>query len=258
VLNAAETADSSVSIPTHPMLNDDLVLSFGVYYPRSATDATLRGSGGGAGASINFEDTLDLEDRSIVPNAGVFWRATDNWRVDFQYFEIMRDATRTLAVDVQWGDQLYSVGTTANSTFNFSDFRLSAAYSFFKRRDKELGVGLGLHVASIDAKIQASGIGTEAADVSAPLPVINFYGMFALTDKWAVNMRADWLSLSYDDYSGDLRNIELNALYQPYRNVGFGLGIRNMVIDVEIDSSDWNGKTRMAFQGPTAFITMSF
>jgi hypothetical protein len=82
--------------------------------------------------------------------------------------------------------------------------------------------------------------------------------MFALTDEWAVNMRADWLSLSYGDYSGDVRNLEFNALYQPYENIGFGLGVRSLVIDVDIDNTDWRGQARLAFQGPTAFVTMSF
>jgi len=178
--------------------------------------------------------------------------------VDLEYFDIARDATRTLAADVQWGDKTFTAGTTVNSTVDFSDLRVSAAYSFFKRRDKELGIGLGLHVAGIKASIQSSGEGAEATDVTAPLPVVNFYGMFALTKEWAVNMRADWLSLTYGDYSGDVRNIEVNALYQPFRNVGFGLGVRSLTIDIDIDSPDWHGRARLAYQGPTAFITASF
>jgi hypothetical protein len=244
--------------PDHPLLSDELVLTLGVYYPRSNTTAALASSGGGSGLAINFEDTLDLEKRSLAANVGAFWRASENWRVDVEYFEITRDAIRTLSQEVQWGDETYTVGTTVDSTFDFSDLRISAAYSFFKRRDKELGVGLGLHVTGIKARLQATGIGAEASDVTAPLPVLNVYGMFALTDEWAVNMRADWLSLSYGDYSGDVRNLEFNALYQPYENIGFGLGVRSLVIDVDIDNTDWRGQARLAFQGPTAFVTMSF
>ena len=251
-------AESTGPIPAHPMLADDLVFTLGIFYPRSTTSAALKPSGGGTGTVINFEDTLDLDKRSVAPSVGIFWRVSENGRVDFEYFNISRDATRTLAQDIEWGDQIFTVGTTVDSTFDFSDLRVSAAYSFFKRQDKELGVGLGVHVAGIKASIQASGVGAEATDVTAPLPVLNLYGMFALTDTWAINMRADWLSLTYGDYSGDVRNIEINALYQPYRNVGFGIGVRSLVIDVEIDDPDWRGQARLAFQGPTAFMTVSF
>lgn len=257
-LYAAETTPSTKVIPNHPMLSDDLVLTLGVFYPRITTSASLGPSSGGTGVAISFEDTLNLDARTVTPTAGIFWRATDNWRVDVDYFAIDRDASRTLVADVQWGDKTFTAGTTVNSTFNFSDLRISAAYSFFKRRDKELGIGVGLHVADINASIKASGTGTEAADVTAPLPVVNFYGMFALTKEWAINMRADWLSLTYGDYSGDVRNIQVNTLYQPFRNVGFGLGVRSLLIDVDIERPDWHGQARLSYQGPTAFITASF
>jgi len=255
---ATESTSSTETIPNHPMLGDALVFTLGVYYPRSATTAALKPSGGGTGLAIDFEDTFDLDKRSLAATAGLFWRASENWRIDFEYFELKRDATRTLAVDVQWGDYTFNVGDIVNTTFDFSDLRISAAYSFFKRRDKELGIGLGLHVAGIKTSVESSGIGAESTDVTAPLPVLNLYGMFALTNEWAINMRADWLSLTYGDYAGDVRNLEVNALYQPYRNVGFGLGVRSLVIDVDMDSPDWRGQARLSFQGPTAFMTVSF
>jgi hypothetical protein len=136
--------------------------------------------------------------------------------------------------------------------------RVSAGYSFFKTRDKEIGVGLGLHVSGIEASISAAGVGAEAADVLAPLPVLNLYGFFALTDEWAVRMRADWLSLTYDEYTGDVRGIGIDALYQPFRNVGFGLGIRSLTMDLTIDDPDWRGEARLSFQGPTAFVSATF
>jgi hypothetical protein len=94
--------------------------------------------------------------------------------------------------------------------------------------------------------------------VLAPLPVLNFYGGFALTNEWAVRMRLDWLSLNYDAYSGDFRNTAIDVLYQPFRNVGFGFGLRNLILDLEIEKSDWHGKARTTFSGPTAFMTVSF
>jgi hypothetical protein len=257
-LLAAESMPSTQAIPGHPALSDDLSISLGLFYPRITTSASLGPSGGGTGVAIDFENTFDLDERAVTPIAGLFWRVTDNWRLDIGYFDLSRDATRTLAADVIWGDQTFTAGTTVDSSFDFSDLRISAAYSFFKRRDKEVGIGLGLHVAGMKTSVQASGVGAEASDVTAPLPVINLYALFALTDEWAVNMRADWLSLTYGDYSGDVRNLEMNALYQPFRNVGFGLGVRSLVIDVDIDNPDWRGQARLAFQGPTAFMTVSF
>ena len=246
------------AIPNHPLLQDEFLFRLGGYYPRSTTAAALAPSTGGTGVMVDFENTLDLEKRNLVPIADFSWRATDHWRMDVDDFAVDRSATRTLTSDVVWGDQTFNAGDVVDSTFDFSDLRVSAAYAFFQRTDKELGIGLGLHVADIKANIQSSGVGTEAAAVTAPLPVINLYGMFALTDEWALSVNADWLSLAYGDYSGDVRNMALDLLYQPYRHVGFGLGLRSLTIDIEIDHSDWDGAARITFQGPTAYVTYSF
>ena len=252
---------SAETIPNHPLLQDEFFFRLGGYYPRSITAAALAPSTGGTGAFVDFENTLDLEKRNLVPIADFMWHFKKHWRMEVDYFAVDRSATRTLpqgSPDIVWGDHTFSAGDVIDSTFDFSDLRVSADYAFFRRPDKELGVGLGLHVADIKANIQSSGVGTEAAAVTAPLPVVNLYGMFALTDEWALSVNADWLSLAYGDYSGDVRNMALDLLYQPYRHIGFGLGIRSLTIDIEIDHPDWNGAARITFQGPTAYVTYSF
>jgi hypothetical protein len=246
------------TIPDHPLLRDSFVFSLGGYYARTATTASLAPSGGGTGVAVDFEDTLDLDKRNLTPIAGFMWRFSERWRVELEYYAVGRDATRALATDVQWGDQTYPIGTTVDTTFDFSDARVSVGYSFFKRRDKELGVGLGLHVSGIKAGISAAGSSAEAKDVTAPLPVVNLYGLFALTNEWAVRMRADWLSLTYGDYSGDVRGMGLDVLYQPFRHVGFGLGLRGLMMDVTIEDPEWHGEARMSYTGPTVFLTASF
>jgi hypothetical protein len=207
---------------------------------------------------VDFENTLGLDERNLSAIGGFLWRFADRWRLEVEYFSLNRDATRTLETDVAWGSQTFTAGTTVDSTYDFSDIRVGVGYSFFKRRDKELGAGLGLHVAGIKTSLQASGIGAEATDVLAPLPVVNLYGTFALTNEWALRVRLDWLSLNYDIYSGDLRNTAVDVLYRPYRNIGFGFGVRSFVLDVEIDDPSWRGRARTTFTGPNAFMTLSF
>ena len=65
-----------------------------------------------------------------------------------------------------------------SSNFDFSDLRVSVNYSFFHTKDKELGAGLGLHVASYDARPSAAAIGSDFEDVLAPLPVLTIYGHY--------------------------------------------------------------------------------
>ncbi len=255
---AATARAQAEAIPDHPALSDRFSLELGGFYSRSSTQASLGPPAGGTGVIVDFENTLGLEERNLSGIGAFLWRINDRWRLEADYFSLNRDATRVLATDVTWGNQMFTAGTTVNSKYDFSDIRVNAGYSFFKRRDKELGFGAGLHVAGIKSSIQAAGVGAESADVLAPLPVLNLYGTFALTNEWAVRFRLDWLSLNYDAYSGDLRSTAIDVLYRPYRSVGFGLGLRSFVLDVEIDDTDWRGRARTTFTGPTAFVTVSF
>jgi hypothetical protein len=246
------------SIPSHSLLTDRFAFEIGAQYSRSTTSASLGPTSGGTGVVVDFEDTLGLEERNWIGTAGFLWRISERWRLEVDYFSLNRNSTRTLATDIVWGDQNFTAGTTVNTSYDFSDIRVAAGYSFFKRRDKELGLGFGLHVAKIEASINASGIGADGSDVTAPLPVMNLYGAFALTNEWAIRFRMDWLSLTYGDYSGDIRNTAIEAIYQPFRNVGFGLGMRSLIVDVEIEKDDWRGRARTVFSGPVASLRVSF
>lgn len=254
----AVSAAADEVIPTHPALNAKFAFTLGAYNSRSTTAASLGPSSGGTAVLISFEDTLGLDERTLTPFANFLWRFSDRWRLEVDYYEISRDANRALATDVTWGDTTFPAGTGVDSSLDFADVRTSVAYSYFQRKDKDFGVGLGLHVSSIKASINSISTGSDNGDVTAPLPVVNFYGMVALTNEWAVNMRGDWLSLTYGDFSGDVRDIKIDVLYQPFQHIGFGLGVRSLTIDLEIDRSDWRGNARLNFQGPTIFMTATF
>lgn len=251
-------AASTEAAPAHPAFNDRFILDLGGFYFQTSTQASLAPSGGGVGVVVDFENSLGLEERNWGGLGGFLWRMSERWRLEVEYFEVNRSASRTLSKQIEWGDQVYPVGTTVSSAYDFSDARIGVGYSFFKRPDKELGAGVGLHVASIKTSLQGAGVGSESSDVLAPLPVLSLYGGVALTKEWAVRFRGDWLSLSYGNYSGSLRSSALDVLYQPFRNVGFGLGSRTLILDVEISETSWRGKARSTFSGPTAFMTVSF
>lgn len=254
---AADEPAPAETIPQHRLFQDSFRFSVGGYYASTNTTARLDASGG-VGVDVNFEDALGLDDRKLVAEGSMQWRFAERWRLDVEYFGITRRATRTLSQTIEWGDQTFNIGDEVDSKFRISDLRTSVGYTFFQRSDKELGFGLGLHSTALRASIDSTAGGAEAADVLAPLPVFSFYGNFALTDTWAMTTRLDWLSLSYDDYSGEIRSVALDFLYQPFRHAGFGFGWHSLLIDLGVDKTDWRGQMTLAYQGPAAYVTFSF
>jgi hypothetical protein len=246
------------TIPQNPVLQHPFRFTVGAFYASTSTVARLDASGG-VGVDVNFEDALGLDDRKLVAEGAMYWRFTKRWHLDVSYFGVTRRATRTISQDIEWGDQVFPTGAEVDSSFRLSDLRTAVGYSFFRTSDKEVGIGLGLHATGMRARLtDAAGNVGEAGDITAPLPVASFYANVALTNTWAMTTRADWLSLSYDDYSGDIRYVALDIIYQPFRNFGFGFGWHSLITNLSVDKTDWRGQVRVAYQGPSAYANFSF
>jgi len=258
LLSAPLLASAADEVPKHGLLNDKFRLSLGGFYAESQTQARLSTNSGGAGVDVSFEDTLGLEARKLIGEASMYWRFAEHWRVDLDYFSLNRSASRPLSADVTWGGNTYTAGTVVNSQFKISDLRAALGYSFFRRTDKELGIGVGLHSTALKASVDAAGIGAKSESVTAPLPFLSLYANFALTDTWALSMRTDWLSLAYDKYSGGIRATAFDIVYQPFKNVAFGVGLHTLTFKVGVDNPNSNLQARMTLQGPAAFMSYSF
>lgn len=246
------------TVPIHPALHDSFYFAVGAFVPKTTTSAQLDSSTLGAGANIDFERALGITNQKTVPDAFARWRITDRWRVEAEYFLLNRSGSKALEQDIQWGDKVFTAGTQVQSMFNFADVRVSGGYSFFRTPDKELGVGLGFHVASYNVALTAASVGDEAKKVTAPLPVLSAYGQFALTETWAVGARLDRFVITYDKYSGNLTSMAVDVNYQPFRHVGFGLAYRSLFIILKATGDQLTAQFAQTFQGPLLYMNASF
>jgi hypothetical protein len=255
---AATAAGAEVgAVPVHPALNDRFYFGVGASVPKTSTDVQLD-SRLGIGAAIDFERTLGMEESKTVPSALGRIRLGQRWRLEAEWFELDRGATRTIEREIRFGDRVYPLSAQVSSRMDFSDLRLSAGYSFFRTPDKELGAALGVHVAAYEVALDAPLVGAESEDVTAPLPVLSVYGQFALTGRWAVGSRLDRFSLSYDKYDGSLTSLAFDLSYQPFRHVGFGLGYRALFLSLTATENGRVLRFRQSFQGPLFFVNVSF
>ena len=256
---SAATGLAHAQAPDHPLLNDTFRATFGGFYAESTTVARLSTSTGGAGIDVSFEDALGLEERKWVGEFSAYWRISNRWRVDLDYFRLARTATRVLAQDVSWGDQTFAASTEVTSSLTITDTRAAVGYSFFRRPDKELGIGLGVHMLGYKASIEAAnGSGARSESVTAPLPVLALYGQFALTDTWALSLRQDWLSLEYDKYSGSIRATKIDIVYQPFKHVAFGLGMHSLDLKLDVQNDRSKFPARSSLRGPAVFVSVSY
>jgi len=122
---AAAIAPAAAQVPMHPALQDRWTFGAGAFFPKTTTQAQLTSNNTGVGASIDFEDTLDMARSKTVPTLYGRWRINQRWRIDAEYFQLNRTSERVIDRQIQWGDQTFAANTTVSAKFDFSDLRLS-------------------------------------------------------------------------------------------------------------------------------------
>ena len=255
---SAAAEEGSERIPDHPILSDAWYLGAGVLWAESNVTANLNRGAVGAGALIDFEDDMGLDETSLIGLFDARWHFTKRWQLEVEYFKLDRDNEKQVQRVIDWGDLNVPVNGVAKGSFNIEDFRVSFGYSFFRTKDKEVGVGLGAHVAKLEAGLSTRNFGSDVASQTAPLPFLTLYARMALTDRWLLSMRVDRLSLDTGDIDGQVFSSGLDVIYQPWRHFSIGVGFRDINFQVESTSEDWRGKAQIQQSGPALYFSTSF
>ena len=97
-------------------------------------DNTVRIGPPGAGLEFDLEEALGMKNsQTVFRFDGSYRMGTDNrHRIDFTWFDLSRDATRTLQEEIEIDGIVYPVGTTVNSEFDLAFYNVRYAYSFIK------------------------------------------------------------------------------------------------------------------------------
>lgn len=249
-----------------PVLSQRFWIESGAFRP--AIDTTLRvdSSDGAIGTQLNLEQDLGLRDSSTEPWLLLGARLGDRWRLEFEYFNMKRDASTTLARSIRFGDANYPVLAPVATQFDSSIYRFSVGFSFLRTPQAEVGATLGAHVTHFKIGVtgqasvtgQLSQIVEEVEDQTVPLPTLGLYATYALARSWTLATRADILDIKVNDYDGRLLNVGASLMYSFTRNFGAGLGYRYLDYKLEAIRSDFRGDFNYKFHGPTLFVHAGF
>jgi len=196
-----------------------------------------------AGLDIDLEDALNLEKSVSAFRIDGRYRFGKGLRhqVRLEYSAYHREAIRTIAREIEFGDETYPIGTTVDSLFNLDIIKGSYSYSFLKDDRFDVGGSIGLFVLPIEAGINAAGVGAEKEDFTAPLPVIGIRAAFALTEKLYLNQNIEVFYLSLDSFSGSLTNLTIALEYDAWKNVGLGIAYDVFNIGIKAEGDDYPG-----------------
>jgi hypothetical protein len=238
-------------------------------------DTAVKLSGPGGGTQVDLEDTRGLEDDQAVFRGEATWRFAPRHRVSFGYYGFERDAINSssdgFTVDTPDGSFEFDANVSIRSEFDWTLVPVTYSYSFYKTEAWELAGSLGVHW--FDTRIGFSGSATvtppggvpapvasasEVESASGPLPVIGIQAEYAISSRWRFGARLQYFGLDYDDYSGDLTDIQLRTEYWFNDNFGAGIGYTWYDIDFAKENGPYELGVEYSYDGLEGYVAFRF
>ncbi len=210
----------------------DEAISVKVGYASLTASGDLSATGLGIPGTTLSDATLDLG-RSNNVTAEVALQLGDS-RLSASYLPLKFSGTSTLATNINFNGQTFTVGTPVSSELKADIIDIAYTYYLVNMDDapSRLQLGIEASVKYIRADTSLSGAGvTQNASANIPLPTIGVRGRVALADFIGVTAR-----VGYIGYSGN-RFLDADAQleFSPLPTLGIYAGYR--YIDVKVDSS---------------------
>jgi len=250
---------------------DTVNIKLGAFISDFDTKAGVTGPSGGE-ANIDFEEVLGLTADQESFRGDLAWRFAPRHRVMLGYYAFNRSAQGASQRQIEIDDPdngliVIDAGATVQSKFDWQLVPVSYAYSFYKTNDIEVSGSLGVHW--VDLTLGLSGNATvngvantfvnESESISGPLPVFGLRADYAITPSWLVGTHAQYFSLDYDDYAGELLDLRLHTEYWFTDSFGASLGYTFYDIDI---ARNLGGGYRVSadydYRGLEAYLTFRF
>ncbi|MGQ0578263.1 MAG: hypothetical protein ACT4PQ_05050 [Betaproteobacteria bacterium] len=226
--------------------------------------ADLRIGTPGVGAEFDLDEALGMDSSQAVFRFDGAYRfgSSRRHRVDFTWFDLSRDATKTLNRNIDIDGTTYPVGATVNSEFDLAFYNVRYSYSFLQDDRVDFAGSVGLHITDIGLAVTSAGIGTAGDAVTAPLPVVGARLDVALTEKWYVRSSLEFMYLEFDDFRGQISDALLAAEYRAWKNFAIGAGLNAVRLAVESDSDssgvNFEGDLNIDFAGLMLYGKLMF
>jgi hypothetical protein len=232
------------------------------------TDTDIRVDGElGQGTEVDWDRSFGDEGDQTRFRLDGSWRFADRHMARAMIFSSNRSNSREFERDIEYEGEIFPIGARVKGEVNFDIYQLAYEYIFMRRETWELGASFGIHYTQFEAKLSATvetdggtGSGTRKgdADLDAPLPVIGLHGTWGLGHDLWLDAMAQVFSLSIDEYDGNLQDYRIGLMWQPKDWVGIGVGYNRFSVDVDVDTSGFDGTLDWTYDGPMIFYSVTF
>jgi hypothetical protein len=217
------------------------------------------GASATAGTLISAEDVLGLASKRPQGRMELMFRVRERNRVRFDYMSLDRSGNVPLDRTIVFGDNIFFLNEVVASDFNWRMMRFTYTYSFIRNDRFEIGFGLGADIiqAQVTGRVPARLTGEEASGVAA-LPTIALDSTWAISKRWAFNLRGQYFGTTVGNVGGSLAHYHSDIQYRLRKNLQLGLGYTIDRIKLESNDRDFPGRFALNTRGPEMFVRASF
>ena len=256
--------------------NDPFRVYLGGFRPTLSSKITINGENV-TPPPIDIEKVLGVSDGESVVWGGAQWTISQRNSIELEFFQLNRDGLINLIPEpIAVGDLIIESGTI-DSAFDIGVSRLTYGFSLMRNERMNLQIKAGLHIADMSVGLQLVGavcdvrLGEmppgcpgaqspplESEDVTAPLPHFGGSFSYALSENIAARFQVIGFAIEINNIDGSLVEIDADIDWKPWRNFGFGVGLRYFNVNVDSQGSNLNGEFDLEYYGPAVYFAASF
>lgn len=238
-------------------LPDRFALNVGAFYILdSDTEFAAKSRTGVLGTSINFERDLSGDDSATAPRIRGYYRFNPHHRIDFSWYKIDRDGSRSVNREIRFGDATFPVNIGVESSVDMEIGKLAYTWSFYHVEKVELGLSIGAYIMSYEFALRnTSRTIVENKSINEPLPVFGLRMDYTINPRWHVLFDVETFYIELrDELRGSLDDLQLAVEYRPFRHVAFGASANRLAIDVKAEEHDYRGSVTDLYRGGQLYI----
>ena len=264
VVAAAALASAGVACADVPEPLDRVAISFGGFYPN--VDARVSANGTAvAGTDVNFQKDLGLDNQRTLTSARIELLVFDSQGFSIGGYQYSKHAGKTLQRDIVFDGNEYDASAFVQARLRLQTVDAAWHWWFAPGAHDVVGVGLGAAwydlKGTIDGGISVNGSTVSArgeAEGNAAAPLLTLGWRHAFSESLRGYADFSGVRKPSGTLTGHLVNGTLGMEYYPWRNLGIALEYSANNLDLKADKASWEGRARIHFHGPAAFVRLRF
>lgn len=243
---------------------DRASISFGGFYP--VVDARVEANGPGlTGSDVSFQHDLGLDNQRTLTTGRLELLVLDSQGFSISGYQYSKGAGASLARDIQFDGNMYSTSAFVEARLQLQIYNAAWHWWFAPAAHDVFGIGLGAAYydikGTIDGGITVNGDSATAhgrAEGSAVAPLLTLGWRHAFSPGLRGYADFSGVRKPSGGLTGHLLNGTLGMEYFPWRNLGFALEYSANNLDLKAEKASWEGRARIHFYGPSAFVRVRF